>query len=56
MPADPSFPIPSGLTPLGDADPLQHAETPHLLAYLATIPDPRALVATRAPATPSPGQ
>jgi predicted transposase YbfD/YdcC len=42
VPADPSFPIPSGLTPLRDADPLQQAETPHLLAYLATIPDPRA--------------
>jgi predicted transposase YbfD/YdcC len=38
VPADPSFPIPSGLTPLRDADPLQQAETPHLLAYLATIP------------------
>jgi predicted transposase YbfD/YdcC len=42
VPADPSSPIPSGLDPLCDADPLQHAETPHLLAYLATIPDPRA--------------
>jgi hypothetical protein len=42
VPADPSFPIPSRLTPLRDADPLQQAETPHLLAYLATIPDPRA--------------
>jgi hypothetical protein len=38
----PIIPIPSGLTPLRDADPLQQAETPHLLAYLATIPDPRA--------------
>ena len=28
--------------PLRDADPLQQAETPHLLAYLATIPDLRA--------------
>ena len=46
MPAELSFPIPSGLTPLRDADPLQQAETPHLLAYLATIPDPRAPVAT----------
>ena len=46
VPADPSFPIPLGLTPLRDADPLQQAETPHLLAYLATIPDPRAPVAT----------
>ena len=42
MPAELSFPIPSGLTRLRDADPLQQAETPHLLAYLATIPDPRA--------------
>jgi len=42
VPADPSFPIPLGLTPLRDADPLQQAETPHLLAYLASIPDPRA--------------
>jgi predicted transposase YbfD/YdcC len=41
VPADPSFPIPSELTTLRDADPLQQAETPHLLAYLATIPDPR---------------
>jgi hypothetical protein len=46
VPADPSAPIPSGLTPLSNADPLQQAETPHLLAYLATIPDPRAPVAT----------
>jgi predicted transposase YbfD/YdcC len=42
VPAHPSFPIPSELTPLRDADPLQQAETPNLLAYLATIPDPRA--------------
>jgi predicted transposase YbfD/YdcC len=42
VPADPSSPIPSGLTPLCDADPLQQAETPRLTAYLATIPDPRA--------------
>jgi predicted transposase YbfD/YdcC len=42
VPAKLSSPIPSGLDPLCDADPLQHAETPHLLAYLATIPDPRA--------------
>jgi predicted transposase YbfD/YdcC len=42
VPADPSSPIPSGLDPLCDADPLQQAEPPHLLGYLATVPDPRA--------------
>ena len=40
MPADPSS-IPPGLTVLGHADPLRPAETPHLLAYLATVTDPR---------------
>jgi hypothetical protein len=34
-----SSPIPSGLTPLCDAGPLQEAETPPLFAYLATITD-----------------
>jgi predicted transposase YbfD/YdcC len=42
VPADPSSPIPSGLDPLCDADPFQPTEPSHLLAYLATIPDPRA--------------
>jgi DDE_Tnp_1-associated len=42
VPAELSSPIPSGLDPLCDADPLQEAETPHLLAYLASVPDPRA--------------
>jgi DDE_Tnp_1-associated len=42
VPADPSSPIPSGLTALGHADPLRPADTPHLLAYLATIPRPQA--------------
>jgi hypothetical protein len=42
VPAELSPPIPSALDPWCDADPLQQAETPHLLAYLATIPDPRA--------------
>ena len=42
MPAELSSPIPSGLDPLCDADPLQEAETPHLLAFLASVPDPRA--------------
>jgi hypothetical protein len=42
VPAELSSPTPSGLDPLCDADPLQEAETPHLLAYLAGVPDPRA--------------
>jgi DDE family transposase len=41
VPADLSSSIPSGLTALGHADPLRPAETPHLLAYLATVSDPR---------------
>ena len=41
MPADPSSSIPSGLTALRHAEPLGPAETPHLLAYLATVTDPR---------------
>jgi DDE_Tnp_1-associated len=49
VPADPSSPIPSGLTSLCDADPLQQAEPPHLFAYLATIPDPRARAGRRHP-------
>ena len=47
MPADPSSSIPSGLTALGHADPLRPAETPHLLAYLATVTDPRARAGRR---------
>jgi hypothetical protein len=44
VPADPSSPIPAALTRLAPTDPLelQDAEAPHLLAYLATVPDPRA--------------
>jgi len=49
VPADPSSPIPSGLTPLCDAGPLQEAEPPHLLAYLATIADPRTRAGRRHP-------
>ena len=49
MPAGPSSPIPSGLDPLRDADPLQEAEPSHLLAYLATIPDPRGALGRRHP-------
>ena len=45
MSADPSSPIPAALTQLAHTDPrqLHQAEAPHLLAYLATIPDPRAV-------------
>ncbi len=41
MPADPSSSIPAALTQLAHADPFGPAEGPHLLAYLATIGDPR---------------
>jgi predicted transposase YbfD/YdcC len=49
VPADPSSPIPSGLSPLCDTDPLRPPEPPDLLAYLATIPDPRARTGRRHP-------
>jgi predicted transposase YbfD/YdcC len=49
VPADPSSSIPSGLAPLRDAGPLRPAETPHLLAYLATITDRRARAGRRHP-------
>jgi predicted transposase YbfD/YdcC len=49
MPADPSSSIPSGLTALGHAEPLRPAETPHLLAYLATVTDPRTRTGRRHP-------
>jgi predicted transposase YbfD/YdcC len=49
VPADASSPIPSGLTRLCDTGPLQEAETPHLLAYLATIADPRRRAGRRHP-------
>ena len=38
MPAELSSPIPSALTQLADAVPLQVAEARHLLAYLAGVP------------------
>jgi predicted transposase YbfD/YdcC len=49
VPADPSSPIPSGLAPLCDVDPLRPAEPPHLLASLATIVDPRKCAGRRHP-------
>jgi hypothetical protein len=42
VPAELSSAIPTVLTQLAPAEALQPAETPHLLAYLATIRDPRA--------------
>ena len=49
MPADLSSSIPPGLAALGHADPLRPAGTPDLLAYLATISDPRAPAGRRHP-------
>jgi DDE_Tnp_1-associated len=49
VPADPSSSIPSGLAVLGHVEPLRPAETPHLLAYLATVTDPRARAGRRHP-------
>jgi hypothetical protein len=42
VPAELSSAVPTVLTHLAHAEALQPAETPHLLAYLATIRDPRA--------------
>ena len=41
MPAELSSAIPAALTQLAHANSLQETEAPHLLAYLATISDPR---------------
>ena len=41
MPTNPSSSIPAALTQLAHADLLRPTEAPHLLAYLATIGDPR---------------
>jgi predicted transposase YbfD/YdcC len=49
MPADPSSSIPAALTQLSHAVPLQPAEAPHLLAYLATVNDPRSPAGRRHP-------
>jgi DDE_Tnp_1-associated len=49
VPADLSSSIPPGLTVLAQADRLRSAETPHLLAYLATVDDPRGRAGRRTP-------
>ena len=49
MPAELSSPIPSALTHLADAVPLQVAEAGRLLADLATVADPRAERGRRQP-------
>jgi hypothetical protein len=51
VPADPSSLIPAALTQLTHTNPrqLQDAEAPHLLAYLAAVPDPRAARGRRHP-------
>ena len=49
MPADESSPIPAALAHLTHADPLQDSDPPHLLAYLASVPDPRATRGRRHP-------
>ena len=46
---DPSSPIPPALTQLTHADPCQGDDPPHLLAYLAAVPDPRAARGRRHP-------
>jgi hypothetical protein len=49
VPADKSSSIPTALAQLDGADPLKDAEAPHLLAYLAVVPDPRARSGRRHP-------
>jgi hypothetical protein len=51
LPANPSSPIPAALAHLTPTDhrQLQDAEAPHLLAYLAAVPDPRAAGGRRHP-------
>jgi predicted transposase YbfD/YdcC len=51
VPADPSPPIPTALTQLTHTNPrqLKDTEAPHLLAYLASVPDPRSALGRRHP-------
>jgi hypothetical protein len=49
VPADLSSSIPPSLTVLSHAGPLRPAEAPHLLAYLATVTDPRTRAGRRHP-------
>jgi predicted transposase YbfD/YdcC len=51
VPATPSSPIPAALAHLTQTDPLQlqDTEAPHLLVYLAAVPDPRAARGRRHP-------
>jgi hypothetical protein len=49
VPADPSSSIPPALAQLAHADALRPADTPGLLAYLATIHDPRQACGSRHP-------
>jgi predicted transposase YbfD/YdcC len=49
VPADLSSPIPAALAQLAHTQPLHDSEPPHLLAYLASIPDPRSARGHRHP-------
>jgi hypothetical protein len=49
VPADPSSPIPAALTQLAHAQLLHDGEPPRLLAYQASVPDPRAARGRRHP-------